>query len=374
MNRQEARKADLRKAMAARRDALSPSERSERSRRLCRVVARDALAPLAARLGRPLTVAVYGAFRSEADPAEVLSWCAAEGHRAVAPRVREDGSGMELRIVASQADWQAGRYGAPAPDPLRTVPLPADERPDVVLVPGMVFDRQGGRIGYGGGYYDRLAAALGPGELPLWIGFAFELQLSEAALPMEAHDLRLDGVATERGLTWFSEEEPQGVDGEGRLTHFNEQGRAVMVDVSDKATTARTAVAESRITMAPSTLARIADRTVDKGDVLAVAQVAAIQAAKRTSDWIPMCHPLPLTGVSVTFGTEGDDTLTIEAEVKTTGKTGVEMEALTAVSAAALTVYDMCKALQKDMVIGPTLLRSKTGGKSGDYRSGGEAR
>ncbi|WP_306795325.1 cyclic pyranopterin monophosphate synthase MoaC [Cohnella sp. GbtcB17] len=157
--------------------------------------------------------------------------------------------------------------------------------------------------------------------------------------------------------------------GEGRLTHFNEQGRAVMVDVSDKAATARTAVAESRITMAPSTLSRILDRTVEKGDVLAVAQIAAIQAAKRTSDWIPMCHPLPLTGVNVSFGTSGDDTLTIAAEVKTTGKTGVEMEALTAVSAAALTVYDMCKALQKDMVIGPTLLRSKTGGKSGDYRA-----
>jgi len=160
--------------------------------------------------------------------------------------------------------------------------------------------------------------------------------------------------------------------GEERLTHFNEQGRAVMVDVSDKAVTARTAVAVSRIRMAPSTLSRILDRTVEKGDVLAVAQVAAIQAAKRTSDWIPMCHPLPLTGVNVSFDTSGDDTLTISAEVKTTGKTGVEMEALTAVSAAALTIYDMCKALQKDMVIGPTLLQSKTGGKSGDYRAGGE--
>lgn len=159
--------------------------------------------------------------------------------------------------------------------------------------------------------------------------------------------------------------------GEERLTHFNEQGRAVMVDVSDKAVTARTAVAVSRIRMSPSTLSRILDRTVEKGDVLAVAQIAAIQAAKRTSDWIPMCHPLPLTGVNVSFDTSGEDTLTISAEVKTTGKTGVEMEALTAVSAAALTIYDMCKALQKDMVIGPTLLQSKTGGKSGDYGAGG---
>ncbi len=101
--------------------------------------------------------------------------------------------------------------------------------------------------------------------------------------------------------------------------------------------------------------------------MLAVAQIAGIQAAKRTSDWIPMCHPLPLTGVDVRFEDNGEDTLTITAEVKTTGKTGVEMEALTAVSAAALTVYDMCKALQKDMVVESVALLSKTGGKSGDY-------
>ncbi|MGG1312868.1 cyclic pyranopterin monophosphate synthase MoaC [Cohnella laeviribosi] len=154
---------------------------------------------------------------------------------------------------------------------------------------------------------------------------------------------------------------------EDRLTHFNEQGRAVMVDVSDKPVTARTARAETRIAMAPETLRRIREGSVAKGDVLAVAQVAGIQAAKRTSDWIPMCHPLPLTGVNLTFSDNGTDTLFIAAEVKTTGKTGVEMEALTAVSAAALTVYDMCKALQKDMVIGPTRLVFKTGGKSGDY-------
>ncbi|MBN2980234.1 MULTISPECIES: cyclic pyranopterin monophosphate synthase MoaC [Cohnella] len=156
-------------------------------------------------------------------------------------------------------------------------------------------------------------------------------------------------------------------DAEDRLTHFNEQGRAVMVDVSDKPVTARTARAETRVTMAPETLKRIREGSVAKGDVLAVAQVAGIQAAKRTSDWIPMCHPLPLTGVNVTFADNGTDTLYIAAEVKTTGKTGVEMEALTAVSAVALTVYDMCKALQKDMVIGPTRLVSKTGGKNGDY-------
>ncbi len=160
-----------------------------------------------------------------------------------------------------------------------------------------------------------------------------------------------------------------GADG---LTHFNEQGRAVMVDVSDKPVTARTAVAETSIRMAPETLRRIREGAVAKGDVLAVAQVAGIQAAKRTSDWIPMCHPLPLTGVNIRFTDDGTDTLHVTAEVKTTGKTGVEMEALTAVSAVALTVYDMCKALQKDMVIGPTRLRSKTGGKNGDYELAGD--
>ncbi|KIL35741.1 molybdenum cofactor biosynthesis protein MoaC [Cohnella kolymensis] len=163
-------------------------------------------------------------------------------------------------------------------------------------------------------------------------------------------------------------------DAEDRLTHFNEQGRAVMVDVSDKPVTARVAVAQGLVTMAPDTLQRIKAGSVAKGDVLAVAQVAGIQAAKRTSDWIPMCHPLPLTGVNLKFADNGADTLTITAEVKTTGKTGVEMEALTAVSAAALTVYDMCKALQKDMVIGPVKLLIKSGGKSGDYTyNAGEA-
>ena len=154
---------------------------------------------------------------------------------------------------------------------------------------------------------------------------------------------------------------------DGTLTHFNEQGRARMVDVTDKDATARTAVAETTVAMRPETLAAIRSGRVGKGDVLAVAQVAGIMAAKRTSEWIPMCHPLPLTGVDIRFREEGADKLVIEATVKTAGKTGVEMEALTAVSAAALTVYDMCKALQKDIEIGPTRLVRKTGGKSGDY-------
>ncbi|WP_028591063.1 cyclic pyranopterin monophosphate synthase MoaC [Paenibacillus massiliensis] len=154
------------------------------------------------------------------------------------------------------------------------------------------------------------------------------------------------------------------------FTHFNDQGRARMVDISGKTPSVRTAVAVTSLTMAPSTLRAIREGAVKKGDVLAVAQVAGIQGAKKTSDWIPMCHPLALTGVNINFSDNGEDILYIEAEVKTEGKTGVEMEALTAASAAALTVYDMCKALQKDIVIGPTMLQSKTGGKSGDFQRG----
>ncbi|WP_156430988.1 cyclic pyranopterin monophosphate synthase MoaC [Paenibacillus sp. FJAT-26967] len=152
-----------------------------------------------------------------------------------------------------------------------------------------------------------------------------------------------------------------------KLTHFNEQGRARMVDISGKTTTRRTAVARTTVTMLPDTLRIIREGGLAKGDVLAVSQVAGIMAAKKTSDWIPMCHPLALSGVDIRFEEQGDNALVIEAEVRTTGPTGVEMEALTAVSAAALTVYDMCKALQKDMVIGPTMLLTKTGGKNGDF-------
>lgn len=156
------------------------------------------------------------------------------------------------------------------------------------------------------------------------------------------------------------------------LTHFNEQGRAKMVDVSDKEITLRTAVATSSIIVNEAIHDQITEGTNKKGDVFAVAQVAAIMAAKNTADIIPMCHPLPLTGIDVRFDWKIDESVPhyevlIEATVKTKGVTGVEMEALTAASAAALTIYDMCKAAGKDMVIGPTMLQQKTGGKNGDY-------
>lgn len=150
------------------------------------------------------------------------------------------------------------------------------------------------------------------------------------------------------------------------LTHFNEQGRAQMVDVSEKNITFRTAQAAGCIRMAPETLQKIKDGAIKKGDVLAVAQVAGIMAAKRTASLIPMCHPLQLTGVDIRFEYQPDG-VAIRAEVRCKGETGVEMEALTAVSTAALTIYDMCKAVQKDMVIADIRLLKKTGGKSGTF-------
>ena len=153
------------------------------------------------------------------------------------------------------------------------------------------------------------------------------------------------------------------------LTHFNEQGRARMVDVTAKAVTHRRAVAVGQVRMAPQTMACIRQGTLKKGDVLAVAQVAGIQAAKHTWELIPMCHPLPLTGIDIAFSLSDDPCMVeIQAAVTCTGVTGVEMEALTAVTTAALTIYDMCKAVQKDMEITNIHLREKSGGKSGDYR------
>ena len=152
------------------------------------------------------------------------------------------------------------------------------------------------------------------------------------------------------------------------LTHFNEQGRAKMVDVTEKAVTHRTAIAAGEIHVSPETMARIKAGTLKKGDVLAVAQVAGIQAAKHNWELIPMCHPLPLTGIDIAFALSDDPCMVeIQATVTCTGVTGVEMEALTAVSVASLTIYDMCKAVQKDMHITNIRLLRKSGGKSGDY-------
>jgi len=150
------------------------------------------------------------------------------------------------------------------------------------------------------------------------------------------------------------------------LTHIDETGRAHMVDVSDKAVTAREAVAEGFVRMAPETLALALSGDAKKGDVRATAEIAGIMAAKRTSELIPLCHPLALSKVEVRV-TPGEGGLSVSARVRTTGQTGVEMEALTAVSVACLTVYDMLKAAEKGMVIEAVRLTAKSGGASGDW-------
>lgn len=152
------------------------------------------------------------------------------------------------------------------------------------------------------------------------------------------------------------------------LTHINDQGRAKMVDVSAKADTDRIGVASGRISMQPETFELITQQKIKKGDVLAVAQVAGVMAAKKTWETIPMCHPLLLTGVDIHFELYPDvSEIEAIASVRTTGKTGIEMEALNAVSATLLTIYDMCKAVDRGMVIRDILLLEKDGGKSGHF-------
>lgn len=152
------------------------------------------------------------------------------------------------------------------------------------------------------------------------------------------------------------------------LTHFNEEGRARMVDVSEKPITLREATAGARVRLNEQTFSLVRDGKMKKGDVLAVAQVAGIMAAKKNSELIPMCHPIALTGVDISFSMhEADSAVELQATVRCKGETGVEMEALTAVSVAALTIYDMCKAVQRDIEIDNIRLLKKTGGKSGTY-------
>jgi cyclic pyranopterin phosphate synthase len=156
------------------------------------------------------------------------------------------------------------------------------------------------------------------------------------------------------------------------LTHINEEGRAKMVDVSEKGDTVREAVAVGSIFMKRETLKRIQDGSISKGDVLAVAQVGGIMGAKSTPQIIPMCHPIMISGCDISFKIDLENTkIEITATTKTVGKTGIEMEALTAVSVAALTIYDMCKAIDKEMVINNIMLVKKTGGKSGLFERKG---
>jgi cyclic pyranopterin phosphate synthase len=153
-----------------------------------------------------------------------------------------------------------------------------------------------------------------------------------------------------------------------RFSHFDEKGKAKMVDVTGKAPSERQAVAEGSIFMSPGTLNLIRSKDIPKGDVTTVARIAGIMAAKKTWELIPMCHPLSITSVEIDISTDEDDRMNIMAKVKSVGQTGVEMEALTAVSVAALTIYDMCKAVDKEMTISDIVLVEKKGGKSGHFR------
>ena len=153
-----------------------------------------------------------------------------------------------------------------------------------------------------------------------------------------------------------------------QLTHFDEEGKAIMVEVGDKVATHRIAVARGEVRMQESTLSLILDGHMKKGDVLAVARIAGIMAAKKTPELIPLCHPLLLTSIAIEFHPHpGEGRIEIEARVRVTGNTGVEMEALMAVSGAALTIYDMCKAVDKAMVVAEIRLMEKHGGKSGSF-------
>ncbi|MCK5782938.1 MAG: cyclic pyranopterin monophosphate synthase MoaC [Desulfobacterales bacterium] len=152
------------------------------------------------------------------------------------------------------------------------------------------------------------------------------------------------------------------------LTHFDKEGKAIMVDVSEKPLTIREAVAGGKVLMKPETLQQILVQRIKKGDVFAVARLAGIMAAKQTAALIPLCHPLPLSAIEINFDSDPErGQVTISATAKVTGQTGIEMEALTAVSVAALTIYDMCKAIDREMVIKEICLLKKTGGKSGTF-------
>jgi cyclic pyranopterin phosphate synthase len=153
-----------------------------------------------------------------------------------------------------------------------------------------------------------------------------------------------------------------------KLTHLDKEGRAKMVDVTEKPSTVREAISRGSVYVKPETLKLIQDKEIPKGDVLCVARVAGIQAVKKTSELIPMCHPLNITSVNIDLSLDNKkNRIDIEARVKVTGQTGVEMEALTAVSVAALTIYDMCKAVDKEMIISDVMLMEKKGGRSGHF-------
>lgn len=198
-------KREWRGRLTASRDSLTPEERERRSASLCSLVEAHVLNPLRSKLDRPLSLCMYAPFRSEASPLPLLLKCWERGDVTIAPRILQDRAGMELRKVEALTDWIPGKWGVPEPDPLQTCLIDRTEPLDVVLVPGIVFNEKGGRVGYGGGYYDRLYQQ----ELDkcrsgtLWIGFAFSIQVVTVNLPMESHDLELNGLATDEKFIWY---------------------------------------------------------------------------------------------------------------------------------------------------------------------------
>ncbi len=198
-------KKEWRRRLTAVRDALSLEEREQRSESLCGLVELHVLYPLRSKLGRPLNICVYAPFRSEASPLTLLQQCWDRGDLTAAPRIIPGREGIEIRKVEALSNWIPGKWGVPEPDPLQTCLIDRTKSLDVVLVPGIVFNEAGGRLGYGGGYYDRLYAqelSKGGAET-LWIGFAFSNQVVTDIIPMEPHDLKLNGLATDEKFIWY---------------------------------------------------------------------------------------------------------------------------------------------------------------------------
>ena len=199
-------KAAWRRQMTSLRDSLSSEDRESRSARLCKLLEYEVLSLLRKRLARPLSLCAYAPFRSEASPFPLLEQCWEKGDQTFAPRIIPSREGMELRKVEALSNWVPGKWGVPEPDPRQTALMEQTLNLDVVLVPGLAFHMKGGRLGYGGGYYDRLYAERKrmSEQETLWIGFAFADQVVTEPLPIEPHDLRLNGLATDKRVIWFS--------------------------------------------------------------------------------------------------------------------------------------------------------------------------
>jgi 5-formyltetrahydrofolate cyclo-ligase len=199
-------KGEWRIRMTVLRDGLSPDVRKERSLQLCGQVEIEVLSVLRKRRNRPLNICAYAPFRSEASPLPLIIKCWEMGDQTFAPRILSGIEGMELRKVEELSNWIPGKWGVPEPDPMHTSIRNGTQQLDVVLVPGIAFNEKGGRLGYGGGYYDRLYAEerRSNNRETFWIGFAFASQVVSEPLPIEPHDLRLNGLATEERVIWFN--------------------------------------------------------------------------------------------------------------------------------------------------------------------------